>query len=180
VDAAGRRLDYTVTYAWSLDAPVGTLEPEGQSGQRVRFEAGEAEGSAILTVVASSAGRSARAGIAVDVLQEILTGRDEGIPEPALVHLPGAPWRSRMVDGPWPVNAGHRDYRAVADRPSLKLRYMAMLFAKEVVLRSHQDPRLEKPLEQLVEVGGYADRRLSTRGRKGRASGRDDPSGERP
>ena len=39
--------------------------------------------------------------------------------------------------------------------------------AKEIVLRSHQDPRLEAPLEQLVEVGSYADRRLSRRGRRG-------------
>ena len=85
------------------------------------------------------------------------------------MHLPGAAWRSRMEDGRWQVNAGHRDYRANADRPALKLRYMAMLFAKEVVLRSGQDPRLEKPLEQLVEVAGYADRRLSERGRRGKA-----------
>ena len=173
VDAAGRRLDHAVTYAWSLDAPVGTLEREGQDGQRVRFEAGDAEGSATLTVVASSAERSARAGIAVEVLNEIPAGRgNEGIPEPELVHLPGALWRSRMENGRWQVNTGHRDYRAVADRPALKLRYMVMLFAKEVVLRSHQDPRLEMPLEQLVEVGGYADRRLSKRGRRAKASGR--------
>lgn len=72
-----------------------------------------------------------------------------------------------MEDGRWQVNAGHRDYRATVDRAALKLRYMTMLFAKEIVLRSHQDPRLEAPLEQLVEVGSYADRRLSRRGRRG-------------
>lgn len=40
-----------------------------------------------------------------------------------------------------------------------------MLFAQEVVLRSSHDPRLELPLEQLVEVAAYADRQLS--GRRG-------------
>ena len=55
-----------------------------------------------------------------------------------------------------------------------QLRYLAMLFAKEVVLRSHQDPRLEKPLEQLVEVMSYADQQISSRkprlrSRRGRA-----------
>ena len=42
-----------------------------------------------------------------------------------------------------------------------------MLFAKEVVLRSSQDPRLERPLEQLVEVAAYADRNLARRRSRG-------------
>ena len=79
----------------------------------------------------------------------------------------GRSWRSRMIDDRWHVNSGHREYRAIADRPQLKLRYLAMLFAKEVVLRSSQDPRLERPLEKIIEVAAYADRNLAERrGRK--------------
>jgi hypothetical protein len=73
-----------------------------------------------------------------------------------------------MTEGRWQVNSGHRDYRAAADRPRLKLRYLARLFAKEVVLRNHQDPRLEQPLEQMIEVMSYADLRVSTTGPRGR------------
>jgi hypothetical protein len=47
-----------------------------------------------------------------------------------------------------------------------------MLFAKEVVLRSSQDPRLEKPLEQVVEVAAFADQNLA--GRRGRGASRKD------
>ena len=72
-----------------------------------------------------------------------------------------------MLDGKWQVNSGHREYRAIAEQTTLKLRYLAMLFAKEVVLRSHQDPRLGDPLEQLVEVAAYADRNLSGKRRGG-------------
>ena len=169
VDASGRRVAEPVEYVWSLDAPVGTVQSEGQDNRRVRFEAGDEEGSATLTVVVVCDEHRARAEIAIEVLREIPAGRgNEGIPEPELMHLPGAPWRSRMEDGRWQVNAGHRDYRATVDRAALKLRYMTMLFAKEIVLRSHQDPRLEKPLEQLVEVGSYADRKLSRRGKHGK------------
>ena len=115
-------------------------------------------------------GRVVDLGRRGQVLEELPAGRsDEGIPEPELVDLPGAAWRSRIADGRWQVNAGHREYRTLADRPALKLRYLAMLFAKEVVLRSSQDPRLELPLEQLVEVAAYADRQLS-RGRGGKRS----------
>jgi hypothetical protein len=43
-----------------------------------------------------------------------------------------------------------------------------MLFAKEVVLRNHQDLRLELPLEQIIEVASYADRNLALK-KRGRA-----------
>lgn len=91
---------------------------------------------------------------------------DEGIPEPELVEQPGAGWRSRVRDGRWQVNAAHPEYRAIRHSPALKLRYLAMLFAKEVVLRSTQDPRLDQPLEQLVEIAAYADRNLTGRGKR--------------
>jgi len=51
-----------------------------------------------------------------------------------------------------------------------------MLFAKEAVLRSHQDPRFIEPLEQLVEVAALAGRNLANRGQRGR--GQDGRSAE--
>ena len=109
-------------------------------------------------------GREAQADAEVMVLDEIRPARSgEGIPDADFVNGPGGSWRSRFVDARWQVNASHRDYRAIAGRPALKLRYLAMLFAKEIVLRSSQDPRLDKPLEQLVEVTAYADRNVNER-----------------
>jgi hypothetical protein len=167
LDARGRPLEEPVTYRWRLDGPVGRLKIRADPS-RVLLTAGDQPASGSLGVLAEAGGHQARAEIAVEVLDELPSGRsDEGIPEPELVDLPGASWRSRIVDGRWQVNAGHREFRGLADRPALKLRYLAMLFAKEVVLRSSQDPRLELPLEQLVEVAAYADRQLS-RGRGGR------------
>jgi hypothetical protein len=71
-----------------------------------------------------------------------------------------------MHEGRWQVNTAHPEYRAIRGSPALELRYLAMLFAKEVVLRSTQDPRLAEPLEQLVEIAAYADRNLAGRGRR--------------
>ena len=102
----------------------------------------------------------------MEVLEELPAssrGSDEGIPAPELIDEPAGRWRSRMNDGAWQVNSGHPEFRAIADRPTLKLRYLALLFAKEIVLRSTQDRRLEAPLEQLVEVAAYADRQLGER-----------------
>jgi hypothetical protein len=170
LDAVGRRVEGEVSYSWLVAGSVGSIAeiPEGQGRALFTASAQPAEGS--LAVTARQGQREAHAEIPVEVLEEIPSRRpDEGIPEPELVDGPSAGWRSRMLDGRWQVNIGHREYRSIADRPAVKLRYLAMLFAKEIVLRSSQDPRLEKPLEQLVEVAAYADRNLS--GRRGRKSG---------
>ncbi len=171
LDAGERPVTSAVEFAWGLEGPVGVLLDDEQGrADRVRFHAAEEAAEGVLVVMATAGGLEARAEALVEVVDEAAARRaSEGIPEPEFVHHPGASWRSRMLERRWQVNTAHPEYRAIADRPVLKLRYLAMLFAKEVVLRSHQDPRLEEPLEQLVEVAAYADRNLAT-GRPGRQS----------
>jgi hypothetical protein len=168
LDRHGRPAQGPVTCHWRLDGDAATLADLIDGEPRVTVRAGERTGRAVLRVVAHSFdGLEAEAEAAVEVTDEAGRGRsDEGIPEPELVDHPGAPWRSRYLDGRWQVNSAHREYRAIRDKPALKVRYLAMLFAKEVVLRSTQDPRLEKPLEQLVEIAAYADRNLAGKGRR--------------
>ena len=115
----------------------------------------------------ASTDREASAAIPIEVVEEAATSSDEGIPEPELVDHAGANWRSRILESRWQVNTGHPDYRANSSRPALKLRYLAMLFAKEIVLRSTHDPRLAEPLEQMVEVAAYADRELTEKPPRG-------------
>ncbi len=166
LDATGRAVEEPVTFTWELTGPVGKLEEEAD-GRAAVLRASSEENEGVLRVTARSEGREAAAESAVEIVEEIRSARsDEGIPDPEFVTDPGAGWRSRVVDGRWQVNAGHRDYRAISDRPALKLRYLAMLFSKEIVLKSSQDPRLDRPLEQLVEVAAYADRNLVERRRK--------------
>lgn len=192
LDASDRIIDRPLRFEWTLTGEVGELRPapaRGVSGGaesdlpaapvsslgsgEVLLVAAEGPVSGRLHVRVMEAGREVEAETEVEILEELSGGRGgEGIPEPLFLSQPGSPWRSRMQNGRWEVNAGHHDYRAIADRPTLKLRYLALLFAKEIVLRSHQDPRLEKPLEQLVEVAAYADQNLVG---KRRASGKEAP-----
>lgn len=173
VDSEGRVVEDPVEFSWHLSGAVGTLAVlEGGAGRAVILTAGDDPAEGRLTVTARSGDREASAEVVVEVLAEIPSrGAVEGIPEPELVDHPGAAWRSRMIEGRWQVNVGHAEYRAIADRAGLKLRYLAMLFAKEIVLLSSRDPRLEKPLEQLVEVAAYADRSLALRRDKRRDGG---------
>jgi len=168
LDADGRQVEGLVAFDWQIEGDVGELEVSDESRNRVTLHAAAEPATGTLRVRAHAGERQAEAGVEVEVVTEIPSGRaEEGIPEPDLVDAGGAPWRSRLEDGRWQVNIGHRDYRALEGRPALKLRYLAMLFAKEVVLRSSQDPRLERPLEQVVEVVAFADRELA--GRRGSA-----------
>lgn len=166
-DAAGRSIPEGVVYRWTLSASVGSLREEGV---RAVIAAGEhpAEGSLGVTAAEAKSGREVSVAQPVSVVSDLPTTGSEGIPEPELVDAPGASWRSRFVDERWQVNTGHPDFHASASRPALKLRYLAALFAKEVVLRSSQDPRLAEPLEQMVEVSTYADRELTERSPRGR------------
>jgi hypothetical protein len=168
-DAAGRRIQEGVELAWEVLGSVGKLRSD--SGRTV-LEAADSPGEGTLSVLARepATGGVASAAAAVEIVDSLPSSGNEGIPEPELVDAPGASWRSRLLEGRWQVNSGHADYRASSSRPATKLRYLALLFAKEIVLRSSQDPRLEEPLEQMVEVTAYADRSLSERppGRRAR------------
>ena len=162
-DVAGRAILDGVQFEWTLEGRVGTLEGAEAGADTTTLHAADLPDSGAVQVIARQGRLEVHAEHSVIVLEQIDSARsDEGIPTPEFVHRPGAAWRSRMLAGCWQVNSGHRDYRDSVERPALRLRYLAMLFAKEVVLRSHQDPRLEAPLEQLVEVTGYADRNLAS------------------
>jgi hypothetical protein len=166
LDERGRPAAGPVSFHWRLVGDCCRLVAVDGEPMAV-LEATADAGSATLAVVAGSVdGREARAETEVVVRDEAATGRSqEGIPEPELVDFPGAAWRSRLLDDRWQVNSAHPEYRAIADSPALKVRYLALLFAKEVVLRSAHEPRLEGPLEELVEIAAYADRNLAGRRR---------------
>jgi hypothetical protein len=170
MDVSGRRIRQGIELSWELFGNAGSVREDVESKSRVTLVAADVPGEAILSVHAreTSSGNEASVAAPVEVVEVLESSSNEGIPEPELVDAPGASWRSRFHEEKWQVNTGHPDYRASTERPALKLRYLAMLFSKEVVLRSSQDPRLEEPLEQMVEVLGYADRKLTERAPRGR------------
>ena len=163
LDAAGHQVIEDLEHTWALvPRELGGLATIEGASDRVRVFGGERPMSGTLSVEVGQGGVRVRAEATLEVVEGLARGPSgEGIPEPELVHQAASTWRSRMVEGRWQVNSGHRDFRAVAERPAIKLRYLAMLFAKEVVLRSASDPRLEEPLEQLVEVAAYGDRNIT-------------------
>jgi hypothetical protein len=115
-----------------------------------------------LGVIAIGGGGRAE-GQATLEITEALLGRTRdglGIPEPHPVHAPGEPWRSRRLEGRWEYNSGHPDYLGTIGDARRKLRYIASLLAKEIVLRRQPRPEIADTLEQMLEVLSWVDRRL--------------------
>jgi len=157
-DAAGARVG-GVECTWALVEGPGSVEATGPL--EAAFRAGAATGTARVAVTARKENRETSAEAHVEVVEEITGNQPRaGIPEPAFIADPRGDWRSRLAGGRWEVNAAHRDYLSVEGNPRRKLRYLAALLAKEIVLHSYPMPQGGMLLERLVAVLTVADRRL--------------------
>ncbi|MFN8641942.1 MAG: ATP-binding protein [Candidatus Binatia bacterium] len=159
-DALGTPIRRPLELDWSTDAALGRIEPA--AGLAAVFHAGTDTGTATVSAVAREADLTARAEATVRVVEAGVAedARRAGIPEPVFVDDAGGEWRSRMRGEVWEVNRAHPDFANAAETARRKLRYLAALLAKEVVLHSFPQPLLGPALERLVAVLTIADRRL--------------------
>jgi hypothetical protein len=147
-DAHGRRIPEGIAYEWAVEGAV-TLT-EGSENKAVAK--GERLGQGTVQVTAIEGERRVSASASVEVLQEALSKRSEaaGIPQPEELNEPLQPWRSRTQGEKWQINVGHPDYRALAEEPRRKVRYLAHLLAKEIISRNFPRPEVGVILEELV------------------------------
>jgi hypothetical protein len=159
-DALGTRIRRELAIDWSVDPPLGRVEPA--AGPTTSFQAGSETGTVTVRAVATEELASARAEATIKIVEASPAedARRTGVPEPSFVDDGAGSWRSRMRGEQWEVNRTHPDFAIAAETPRRKLRYLAALLAKEVVLHSFPQPMLGPALERLVEVLTIADRRL--------------------
>lgn len=159
-DACGRVIERDLNFRWVIDDPAVATFSE-LAGSEARIRAGERESTSQLHVeVTSPAGPPIRASGLVRVCLPAAQARS-GVPDPVLVDDATGGWPTRMREGRWEVNASHRDYVLVRDRPELRVQYLAVLLAKEIVLRSEGgDARIDEALDAFSEVTAYALRQL--------------------
>jgi hypothetical protein len=159
-DAVGTPIRRGVVIEWTCDDALGRVDPP--TGLATTFHAGPDPGLATVTAVARADEASARAEATIKIVEASPAdeARRAGIPEPLFVDDAAGSWRSRMRGDTWEVNRAHADFRVAAETPRRKLRYLAALLAKEVVLHSFPQPLLGPALERLVEVLTLAERRL--------------------
>jgi hypothetical protein len=157
-DADGARVG-NVDCVWCVLEGPGSVESSG--GTDATFRATGDAGRVRVGVTARKEAREASAEGAIEVVDEIgRSGPRAGIPEPAFVADRHGEWRSRVAGARWEVNSAHRDFLSVEGVPRRKLRYLAALLAKEIVVHSFPLPQGGALLERLVSVLTLTERRL--------------------
>jgi hypothetical protein len=157
-DADGARVG-GVECAWSVVDGSGAIAATGAA--EAVFRGGADTGRTRIAVTARKDEHEAFADGAVEVVDEIVgAGQRTGIPEPTFVPDPHGEWRSRIIGARWEVNSAHRDFLSVESLARRKLRYLAALLAKEIVVHSFPLPQGGALLERLVAVLTLTERRL--------------------
>ncbi|MEX2241824.1 MAG: ATP-binding protein [Burkholderiales bacterium] len=165
-DASRRHVTEGVEYAWRIVEGAGSLE--NAAAEYVVYRAPEEPALVRLAVAARQGSLACEAEALVTVTDSILPearGREaagQGLPGYTLEHAPGKLWRSRYdaEANVIVVNSGHRDYAFAARAKALKLRYLARLYAKEMVRKNFPGLRGEELLDRLIELSLYTEAHL--------------------
>jgi hypothetical protein len=156
--ADGREIREGVELLWGCSSDRCQITGEGR---QATFHAGAELETLTLWVLATQGEHRVSGEAAVEIVEEQAESAPAaGIPQPEFVNEPTGNWRSRFRDGQWQVNAGHRDYLIASESSRRKLRYLAALLAKEIVLHSFPHPQHGAVLERMVEVLTITERRL--------------------
>lgn len=164
-DRAGRQVETGVVFAWHVLTGVGTLDDP--HAEIVRFEAPAEPGLVTVKLVATQGDVVCEAKALVTVTDSLVPSRDDGparqgLPGYTYENAPGQLWRSRYeVDREVIViNNGHRDFVFASQSRTSRLRYIARLFVKELVLRNFPGASSGELLDRVLELMLYMESNL--------------------
>ena len=165
-DRAGRQVEHDLEYQWRIEDGAGRLEND--DAEIVRFHAPAEPGLTQLVVTVTQHDIKAAAEAIVTVTDTLLPDTREkspgqqGLPGYTFRRAPGELWRSRYdsENNLIVINNGHRDFVFASRNRALKLRYIARLFAKEMVLRNFPGEAPQQLLERMIELSLYTEENL--------------------
>ncbi len=168
-DKKGTRLDTGFTVSWELTDGYGSIDdssarfieytaPEEPCvtslGCIVTQEETEVLCEALITVTAELGEKSSGGALS--------EGKKKGLPGYTYRKAPGELWRSRYDAERYLIiiNNGHADFIYASKQKSRKLKYIAKLFAKELVLANFPEASREQLLERMIELQLYTEENL--------------------
>jgi len=165
-DRMRRPVEQGLTYRWEIVEGQGSLE--NAEGEIVTFHAPAEPGLSRLKVSATQASVECSAQAIITVTDTLLPESREpattrqGLPGYTFQRAAGELWRSRydVAQNIIVVNNGHRDFVYAARSRALKLRYIARLFAKELVLKNFPGHSPEQLVERMIELSLYTEENL--------------------
>ena len=165
-DQSRRIVEENVTFTWQITEGAGTLE--STNGEIVAFVAPSEPGLTRLKVHAVQSGSPCEAEALITITDSLLPqtrpsdSARQGLPDYTFQKAPGELWRSRydQAHNVIIINNGHRDFVYASRTKVLKTRYIARLFAKELVLKNFAGTPPDALLERLIELGLYMEENL--------------------
>lgn len=166
-DRARRAVEQSVQFEWQIVEGGGHLE--GAAAEIVTFHAAPEPGLCRLQVIARQRDTECQAEALITVTDSLVRTTEpsvslhRGLPGFTFERAPNDLWRSRFDEGKnlVVVNSAHRDFVYASRGKALKLRYIARLFAKEMVCRNFPGLPAEQLLERMVELSLYTEDNLS-------------------
>lgn len=165
-DKSGRTVEHGLRFNWQV--MEGAMSLENADSEIVTAVAGREPGLAkiMLTISQEDMQSEAFAHITMtDSLDDAIgTGNTNraGLPGYTYLHAAGELWRSRYDEEQnfIVINNGHRDFVYSSKSRSLKMRYIARLFAKELVLKNFPGLPSAQMLERMIELSLYTEENL--------------------
>lgn len=165
-DKSGRRVDHDLHYEWQV--LEGHLSIDGGANEFVDVTAGPEPGLARIKLIVTQGDIECEAEAIVTITDQLQpAGKNNdtghaGLPGYTYQHAAGELWRSRYDEAQHVIviNNGHRDFIYASKTRALKLRYIARLFAKEMVLKNFQGANSERLLERMIELSLYTEENL--------------------
>ena len=155
----------TCAGAWTLVEGAGRLD--APRAEIVTFHASDEPGLTTLKLVATQRDVVCEAKALVTVTDSLIADRDgaparQGLRGYTYENAPGQLWRSRyefdrelIV-----VNSGHRDFVFASQSRASRLRYIARLFVKELVLSNFPGASSGELLDRMLELMLYMESSL--------------------
>jgi len=150
-----------VNYRWEvIPAALGTAEIKNDE---CYFTAGLNEGEVKISVSASLENKKAQESIEVLILAKTKKRSTGGFPIPKGIYMPSESWRSRWNESvnTLEYNTGHEDYQS-AEKKGKKtiLRYMGLLYSKQLVLHNFKESGEDQVMERMIEVVSRLENRI--------------------
>jgi len=165
-DRIRRLVEEGLAFRWEVAEGQGRLE--NAEGEIVTVHAPPEPGLSRLKVTVTQGAVECSAEAMITVTDTLLSESKEpasarqGLPGYTFQRAPGELWRSRYdaAQNVIVVNNGHRDFVYAARSRALKLRYIARLFAKELVLKNFPGHSPQQLLERMIELSLYTEENL--------------------
>lgn len=152
-DEQGVEIDTPLVWDWEITSGGGRLE--GDSFQAIFTAPGE-EGVTVISVEARQHERNAEASAKIRVKEKIGEGYTEGKGLPQYVLCPDQTndWRSRYDKNKncIEINSLHKDYIEAREKSTRLKRYIAKIYAKEVILLNFPDIPGAQACDRMIEL----------------------------